>query len=348
MRLRYAGVARDASAAPSRRFHVPDDTLTRAQADARGIDGAADLLGGVVPHAFVATKVITHPLVAADACAPAGWAHALGAALAPATLPGYAAFSAVDAERAFERLRVLADVRLKLPTGIGGRGQWRLRAPAQLRERLDALPQGYLAQHGVVLEQDLRDAETFSVGELRCAGIDIAYHGTQTTTRDAEGHEVYAGSDLWVVRGTLDDLLATPLPERTRHAVLDARVYDRFTRQAYAGLVASRRNYDLVRGLDALGNPLSGVLEQSWRVGGATPAELAAIALFQADPEVQLVHAATRECHDAQVPPPAAEIYYTAAAGAAGPRCKYRTRTAIDVPWKPSSQASKSPSTTTR
>lgn len=33
-------------------FHVPDDTLTTAQARGLGIHGVGDLLGGIVPHAF--------------------------------------------------------------------------------------------------------------------------------------------------------------------------------------------------------------------------------------------------------------------------------------------------------
>ena len=43
---------------------------------------------------------------------------------------------------------------------------------------------------------------------------------------------------------------------------------------------ASRRNYDVVAGLDARGQRRCGVLEQSWRVGGASPAELVALAAF--------------------------------------------------------------------
>ena len=55
---------------------MPSDTLVGLEAArALGVNSEHDLFGGVVPHAFVATKVITHPLVRPRAPAPAGWAH---------------------------------------------------------------------------------------------------------------------------------------------------------------------------------------------------------------------------------------------------------------------------------
>ena len=53
-------------------YLVPDETLTCAQARHLGIRDEDDLFGGVVPHPFVASKVITHPLPGADAAAPPG------------------------------------------------------------------------------------------------------------------------------------------------------------------------------------------------------------------------------------------------------------------------------------
>ena len=44
---------------------------------------------------------------------------------------------------------------------------------------------------------------------------------------------------------------------------------------AFPGLFASRCNYDVVTGADGVGKHHSGVLEQSWRAGGASGAEIA-------------------------------------------------------------------------
>jgi hypothetical protein len=62
---------------PSRhRYFVPLDTIVGLDvAGALGIAGEDDLFGGVVPHAFVATKSISHPLVDEGAAAPPGWSR---------------------------------------------------------------------------------------------------------------------------------------------------------------------------------------------------------------------------------------------------------------------------------
>ncbi len=118
--VRDAGVAGD-GVIEAGTFHVPDDTLTTAQARGFGIHGASDVLGGIVPHAFLATKVIGHPLIIDNATRIEGWDQALATSLIPATLPGYTVFSRPDAIDAFKALSGGGGVRLKLPTGVGQR-----------------------------------------------------------------------------------------------------------------------------------------------------------------------------------------------------------------------------------
>jgi hypothetical protein len=322
--LPYAGPADDAAHVANGTYFVPDDTLDIATASQRGITARGELLGGVVPHAFLATKVVAHTLVDASAAAIPGWNAELARALAAHALPGYTAFSPADARRAYELLARDGAVRLKLPTGIGGRGQWLLADDAMLDILLAELPESYIACHGVVLEMHLVRLITFSVGEVEFGGQSIAYHGTQSTTRARDGHEVYGGSDLQVVRGTLETLLDTPLPALQRQAVEAAHAFDRTLRAAWPGLHLSRRNYDVACGEDAQGRPRCGVLEQSWRVGGATPAELAAMAAFIDDPARACLRAATHERHG-QPAPPGVEVYYDADDPQLGPLVKYVT-----------------------
>jgi hypothetical protein len=311
-------------------FYIPDDTLTAAQAQHLGIRSAADLLGGVVPHAFVATKAISHPLVADDAAAPAGWQHTLGTALAEATLPGHTAFSAADARVAYARLCGDGQVRLKLPSGIGGRGQLLLHDAQALDAAVAAVPAAELAQQGVVLERHLDRSTTFSVGEVDCAGMTIAYYGTQSSTDDGRGGEAYGGSQLFVIRGTLEALLARTLPPSQREAIAKACHYDRCVAQAYPGFYASRRNYDVIEGLAEDGTRLCGVLEQSWRIGGATPAELAAVDAFQREPALQAVVAASVERYGAPALPAECEVYYLGEDPRVGRLTKYRYAHAAD------------------
>lgn len=175
-----------------------------------------------------------------------------------------------------------------------------------------------------MLERQLDRSTTFSVGEVDCAGMTIAYYGTQSVTDDAAGRETYGGSQLFVIRGTLDALLERTLPPPQREAVLKARHYDRCIVQAYPGFYASRRNYDVIDGIAQDGTRLCGVLEQSWRVGGATPAELAAVDAFQRDPALHAVIAATVERYGVPALPADAEVYYMGEDPRVGRLTKYR------------------------
>jgi len=319
----YGGIAGTQRQAARATYYVPDDTLSSAQARALGIESACDLFGGVVPLPFLASKVVVHPLLAIDAAQPQGWSQSLGLALRACTLPGLSAFCAEDAMRAYAELAAEGRTRLKLPTGIGGRGQWRLESADDLARHLAALPDNYLAAHGVVLERHLEKVVTYSVGETECAGLRIAYHGTQALTGDREGREVYGGSDLCIQRGTFDDLAASRLPPRAGVAVRAAHDFDRAVRQAYPDLLVSRRNYDVACGVDAHGQAFCGVLEQSWRIGGATPAELAGLHAFQREPALTRLHACTRELHGRPAPA-GAEVYYAGDDPRLGPLVKYR------------------------
>src|SRR4051812_16298100 len=72
----YAGDHEDGAEYASPPYFVPQDALLASEADALGIRGPEHLFGGVVPHAFIATKAITHPLIARNATAPEGWSDA--------------------------------------------------------------------------------------------------------------------------------------------------------------------------------------------------------------------------------------------------------------------------------
>ena len=123
------------------------------------------------------------------------------------------------------------------------------------------------------------------------------YYGTQFMTTNNRGAEVYGGSDMTVVRGGFDALLALPLSEEVALAIDQARTYDAAASECFDGLYASRRNYDVAQGRDGAGRSGSGVLEQSWRLGGASGAEIGALEAFRADPSLRIVRATTREVY---------------------------------------------------
>lgn len=314
---------------PSRRYRghvyfVPSITLTREQAAGLGIHGPDDLFGGVVPHAFVGTKAITHTLVAPEAAAVAGWNAAFATQLGDSVLAGCTVFNHDDARQAGLRLLASGPLRIKPVRATGGSGQSVARDPAELQRVLDDIDPGEVISHGLVLEEDLSEVRTFSVGQVRVADLTASYYGFQRLTRDNQGKEVFGGSDLTVVRGEFDALLALdPAPE-IRRAVEQALRYDAAVKACFPAVFASRINYDVALGRDAAGRLRSGVLEQSWRVGGATGAEIAALEVFRKQPGRQQVRAAAVEIFgDSPQPPPHATVHFRGIDARAGLLTKY-------------------------
>jgi len=310
-----------------RTYLVPSDTLVGlATAHALGVHGQDDLFGGVVPHAFVATKAITHPLVSFEANAPEGWNPDFSRLVKRSVLPGYAAFSRADALRAGEALFALGPLRVKPVGETGGRGQTVVATMQALETCLTALGDSLLERAGVVLEHNLTEVETLSIGQVRVAGLQASYYGLQRLTPDNNGALVYGGSDLTVVRGDFNALLACTPSGPLHDAVTQALAYDEAVRTCYPGFFASRINYDVAQGLNAAGQWCSGVLEQSWRVGGASGAEVAALEAFHQDPRLRRVRASCVEKFGAPQPRPVgATLYYQGVDPEAGPLTKYTT-----------------------
>jgi Protein of unknown function (DUF3182) len=339
-RTTHAGIARQLAALkgydfvgeydPSHRpdttlYFVPSCTVLGLGAAAElGIGSEHDLFGGVVPYPFVATKAITHPLVRPDAQAPPGWSQEFGRAVKNAVLDGVTTFSNEDARQAGLTLLARGPVRVKSVRATGGRGQVVVRDAAALDCALNAVEQVELAEHGLVLEEDLTEVTTFSIGQVRVADLVASYYGTQRLTPDNAGAMVYGGSDLIVVRGDFDVLASHPLPSEARLAVVQARTYDAAARRHFTGLLASRRNYDIAHGRDCHGEWRSGVLEQSWRIGGASSAEIAALQAFRAEAALDSVRAVSVEVYGgATAPPPHALVYFDGVDERDGPITKY-------------------------
>lgn len=307
-------------------YLVPSDTLVGVdRANALGIKGRDDLFGGVVPHPFVSTKAITHPLVSRNSPAPEGWSHEYGVMVQDAVLRGYTAFSVEDAREAARRLLAFGPARVKRVRETGGRGQVVVKDIAAFEACIAEIPQELIARDGVVVEQNLAKVETLSVGQVWVAGVTATYFGYQKLTRNNRGEEAYGGSDLTVVRGDFHTLLALELPHEVRVAVGQALAYNAAVSVCFPQFFASRINYDVAQGVDTAGKWHSGVLEQSWRVGGATGAEIAALETFAADPARRVVRACCTELYGTEETPDGAAVYFSGVDQKEGPLAKFTT-----------------------
>ncbi|MCX2891865.1 DUF3182 family protein [Pseudomonas sp. DCB_BI] len=291
-------------------YYLPTETLTDPKRAAiLGIRSEQDLFGGMVSQPYMATKAISHPLPA-GATFPPGWTDGFALQACDALLRGYTVFSKNDARNAAQLLLRDGPLRIKPVLACAGRGQQVITVADELEPLLARMDDQQLALWGLVLEEDLSDVQTFSVGQVRVAGLTCSYHGTQQLTRDHQGTEVYGGSDLVVVRGDYQALLQMPLEDHLRLAINQAMAYEKAAEQHFPCFVASRRNYDIARGSDASGHLRCGVLEQSWRLGGASSAELLALQAFADDPALQRVRASTHEVFGTPDLPVDATLFY--------------------------------------
>jgi hypothetical protein len=325
MRCEFQEVSRIAEASNlNLGYVVPDVTIASLEtARTLGIHGEEDLFGGVVPFPFVATKTISHPLIGPAAAAPPGWQADFPERVREVVLPGWSAFSLSDARAAGRRLLRDGDVRIKLASGIGGSGQSVAHGAAELDAQLAAIGPAEFAG-GVVVERNLVDVRTYSVGLVRVGSLRASYIGTQSIARSRHGKEVYGGSSIEVARGDFDALQPLALEDGARRATALACAYHEAALACFGGMFASRSNYDIAEGRDAAGRQCIGVLEQSWRIGGASGAEVAALEALNDDPTLLTVRASTTEVHGPNVPiPEGATLYFSGVDNHLGPITKY-------------------------
>ncbi|WLI13238.1 MULTISPECIES: DUF3182 family protein [Pseudomonas] len=292
-------------------YLLPTQTLVGvAAARQLGVKGPQDLWGGYVDHDFICTKAISHGLLNRYAFAPEGWSSLFSERVRSVVLDGLSVFSLDDARPAAEHLLYSGPIRMKPIHACAGRGQEVIKSLDQFDAILARPDAKTVFTEGVVLEQDLTEVVTHSVGQSFIGDKVLSYCGDQYLTEDGQGEQVYGGSNLLVVQGYYEDLLALELPDDTRLAIQQAQVFDSAADDAYPGFYASRRNYDIAQGLDCNGKQRSGVLEQSWRLGGASSAEVAALQSFVNNPGLRAICVSSVETYiDQPLPANAIEVY---------------------------------------
>lgn len=292
-------------------YFLPADTLIEEEARRLGIRTEDDLFGGVVPHPLIASKAIVHPLASPSSSAPPEWNSEFSDAIADLVLPGFTIFSRSDAQTAGSQLLHRGPVQIKATGGFAGFGQSNVSDQRGLQRELDRLDWDEITTVGLVLEQRLRDVTAFSVGQVRVAGITASYFALQKETANEYRDNIYVGSSLLVVRGGFDALLSLDFSDEVRTSIVQAREFDAAASRHFPGFFASRRNYDVIRGFNGNNRLVSGVLEQSWRVGGASAAEILALLAFRDQPGLTQVESRTVEAFGelADVPEGALILY---------------------------------------
>lgn len=308
---RFAGTWSDKHQLTLFPYLIPNDTLSGADyVRALRIKSEHDFFGGVVAQPFMATKAITHPLVKTDAYAPTGWSARFSKKILGSVLKGFTAFTLSDAQLAGIRLLADGPVRIKPVRACAGKGQLVINNRDELAAVIATLDENEIGSWGLVLEENLNETTTFSVGQITLAGQTVSYVGIQHLTRDNHGETVYGGSTLDVVRGDYTQLGLLKLSEKEQLVISQARKYEEAAFACFPDLMLSRRNYDIAQGLNASGDFCSGVLEQSWRIGGASGAEIFALDAFAKDNALQFLRASVHEIYGTAAPPAHTAILY--------------------------------------
>jgi hypothetical protein len=322
LRLRYCGRLEDRPGG-ERLFLLPFLTVCADELSPHfRLVEEGDFLGGWVAHSLQATKAITHPLAPGEP-PPFGWSADFTSAVKELTLSGFTAFTAAGANEAGLHLLKWGEVRLKPVYAAGGNDQHVVRSEDELTELVQTFSDHTGQLGGLVLEENLHDAETYGIGRIRLGELSASYLGVQELTRNNAGDLVYGGTRMLVTRGDFPQLLPQLSSKTEKVAVSLAMEFDRQASQ-HLGLIASRRNYDVIAGKTATGEMKCAVLEQSWRVGGATGGEIAALEAFADEPGLRHVRAATveRYGHD-RIAPDGSTIYYHGVDPELGPHLKY-------------------------
>jgi hypothetical protein len=278
------------------------------------------------------TKVQVHEPFADDA--PAWFDRRFPRYIRDSTLPGYSCFSPASLVGATRRLLdEYREVRLKDPNGNSGVGQWTVSTVEEIEPTLAAVASDvgagdeaglaeYLAEHGYVVEAQVEDVEAWSVTLTRTPGGHFSSFGRllepTVDTADRGTLHVYGGTTAVVVRGepsaladlpdggvvahdpVLDDIRLTP----SAPVVHAAQRYIEGLRLWEAdGAFETRANVDVITGTvvrrDGAREEIAACVEESGRVGGASPAELLGIIDLQADPDLPYAVRCTRHSFDA-------------------------------------------------
>src|SRR5690606_14672132 len=158
---------------------IPRATLCGREVARRyGIGCEDDLFGGWVPNGWMATKAIMHPVITHARMCPPGWLHGLAREASDVALRGFSAFCLADAYDAGRLMLKSGPVRLKPAGADGGREQLVARNELELQDALSACCVGGRLSDILTVEEELEEALTYSVGQVRLAGRRISYCGT--------------------------------------------------------------------------------------------------------------------------------------------------------------------------
>lgn len=254
-----------------------------------------DLFGGIATRLVFFDKTIIHPVVPGADVVPPVWISKVAEHVGDAAFRGFACFSRSDTITAGVILfnAGIPEIRLKPVSIDAGLGQKVARSYGELEQQVAAFSDSYVSA-GITVEENLSSVvRTVDVGTYQIGNQHFSYVGTQRETLFHGDPGRWGGVAMYVRRGTLDELASWLTVPSLKTAVLQAKALDDAV-DLIPGMYVTRANYDVIQGFDETGTFRSALLEQSWRIGGSSPAEVLAAKLLL-DPQCDLAYATVDE-----------------------------------------------------
>lgn len=269
-------------------YQVPAVTLVRDSVP-NSIGTVEDFYGTLVNHRSQVGKAILHKSVSSNA--PGFYSPDFAHRVRDLVLPGFSAFSKADLIRTFKKHESTQthSFRLKLPEKSDGHGQYQIRDQEHLDQILKTQSDKVVAEEGLVIEADLHDAQTISVG-FAVLGNDTYSFIADQRNDVAEGRQRYLGAGVIVIRGDMRRLVdATQSGSNHEKAVRTAQVF--YDHYSHFDPVASRLSFDYLTGYDKQREHLSGITDITARLGGTCPALLLSVLELKKNPQATAVKA---------------------------------------------------------
>ena len=263
-------------------YFVPFAAVHDPLALQKGINGHGDVYGGVVKELQHADKAVLHALASKSAVSPIWYSRTFAEKIAGSVLPGYTTFTREDTILAYKRMKADGlNARFKDPSNTGGLGQHLISHDNELHQ-LISQHGDKLSNDGIVIEADLKDHQTVTIGVTDLEGEKYSWYGRPYDVMHNDMVR-FGGNELTVVRGEVSGLLAAASTVQDQLAIEQAnQVFEAYD---VLGTRISRATLDVVQGVGSDGRFLSGVTDPSIRPSASSAAEIRAIEAFHSQPD---------------------------------------------------------------
>lgn len=275
-------------------YIVPGVTLDTATATQLLIKNETDMYGAAVPNFDMIGKSILHQSVSNNAPPFYNSAFARTVEQNGLVLPGVTGFSVQDLLDSYRAVGTPSrGLRLKQSNESDGNGQHEIVGIEHLRKLLNAIGELELANHGAIIEPNLEQKKTNSVGFFKLGNDQYVFVADQLNGNTDERDRYLGGENIVVTRGefqALDDLLMR-LRDPRQEVVSKAMVFLKHYFEYFPNSITSRLSVDVLSGFHAGFGKLSGITDITGRLGGLCPATILAAQHLQDNPRHEAVAA---------------------------------------------------------